>query len=108
MRNGQCKPTCEIPHSSLDTRFASGGDQMRCLKGFYVAVRDESAVYHVDSNGNPLIVSKLVVEKPLDLNNLERFKSTWQADLENNRMIYWDSNKNPWVIPMTRLEVDNA
>ncbi len=110
--NPKCKPTCEIPHATLDTRFASGGDQLRCLKGYYVHIVDEATVYHVDNSGNPIPISKMVVEKPFAVDTdpttgklavtTPKYRRTFQFSGGENgaEMIYWDDNKKPWAIQL--------
>jgi len=82
---GSCKSNCNIPHLVVDTVAELTG-----ICGAFVTVRDENAVYHIDSNGNPVAVSRNPIFLDNHVPSIGLYKSTVVYDFAANKQYVYN------------------
>lgn len=99
-------PVLDIPHTLVDTRFVDGKDVTKCYPGYYVEVRDENAIYHVNTPKDGCVPTSLCVAKlPIyrdnyDPNLMARYRNNAVYDFTANLMYIFDFNKNYRVVTL--------
>ena len=99
-------PSCNIPHTVVDTRFVDGKDVTKKYPGYYVEVRDENTVYHVSTpKGGCLLNSLPVARLPIfkenyDPAHMKTYRNTVVFDFAQKKMFIFDFNKNFKVVNM--------
>lgn len=105
-------PVLDIPHTLVDTRFVDGKDVTKNFPGYYVEVRDENAIYHVNTPKDGCVITSLCVARlPLYRDNYDpekmvRYRNNVVYDFVKNVMYVFDFNKNYRVIELQ--EAQNA
>mgnify|MGYP003588715850 CR=1 FL=1 len=93
-------PVLDIPHTLVDTRFVDGKDVTKNFPGYYVEVRDENAIYHVNTPKDGCVPTSLCVAKlalyreNYDPKNMMRYRNNVVYDFSANKMYIFDFNKN--------------
>ena len=93
-------PVLDIPHTLVDTRFVDGKDVTKNFPGYYVEVRDENAIYHVNTPKDGCVPTSLCVAKlalyreNYDPKNMMRYRNNVVYDFSANKMYIFDCNKN--------------
>lgn len=100
-------PVLDIPHTLVDTRFVDGKDVTKNFPGYYVEVRDENAIYHVNTPKDGCVPTSLCVAKlPIYKENydpscMSHYRNNTLFDFSANKMYVFDFSKNYRVINLT-------
>lgn len=76
---------CDIPHRVVETY-----SEVQEYRNAFVTVRDENAVYHVDSTGNPVSVSRSAIFRENYTPQTNDYRQNVVYDFSNNKMYVYN------------------